>query len=183
MGLIDVFNKRIICIDNSTNSTAYVIFNGKKLESYGEINFPGKDTHERIVHIREALEPLRKQCEGINDMYIEQTTFVQSQKTVILLGLAEGAAIASISHPKMRIHRISPLVWQKYIGNPPLTSPEKTAIRQANPDKTPSWLKNEHRRVRKQRTIDYINNKFGIKEPSDNICDAFGLAVWASENK
>lgn len=183
MGLIDVFNKRIICIDNSTNSTAYAIFNGKKLESYGEIHFPGKDTYERIVQIRDALEPLRKECESINDLYIEQTTFVQSQKTVILLGMAEGAAIASISHPGMRIHRISPLVWQKYIGNPPLTAAEKAAIKKANPDKTASWFKNEQRRIRKQRTVDYINKKFGITEPSDNICDAFGLAVWASENK
>lgn len=178
-----MFNKRIVCIDNSTNSTAWGIFNGKKLESYGEIAFQGKDTYERIVQIRGTLEPLRKECETINDLYIEQTTFVQSQKTVILLGLAEGAAIASISHPKMRIHRISPLVWQKYIGNPPLTAAEKTKLKKDNPGKSANWFKNEQRKIRKQRTMDYINNRFGIAEPSDNICDAFGLAVWASENR
>lgn len=183
MGLVDVFNKRIVCIDNSTNSTAWVIFKGKKLESYGEIKFSGKDTHERIVKVRDALEPLRKECENITELYIEQTTFVQSQKTVILLGLAEGAAIASISHPQMRIHRVSPLVWQRYIGNPPLSAPEKAKIKKENPDKSANWLKEQGRKVRKQRTIDYIHEKFGIADPSDNICDAFGLAVWATETK
>jgi hypothetical protein len=183
VGLIDVFNKRVICIDNSTNSTAYVVFNGKKLETYGEISFPGKDTYERIVKMRQSLEPLKDLCKDISDLYIEQTTFVQSQKTVILLALAEGATIASISNPNMNIHRISPLVWQKYIGNPPLNALEKKQIKEQNLDKTPSWLKNEYRRVRKQITVDYINKRFGIVEPSDNICDAFGLAVWASENR
>jgi Holliday junction resolvasome RuvABC endonuclease subunit len=183
VGLVDIFNRRIICIDNSTNSTAYAVFNGKKLEKYGEISFDGKDTYERIVKIRDALEPLRKECETIKDLYIEQTTFVQSQKTVILLALAEGATIASISNPKMQIHRVSPLVWQRHIGNPPLTAVEKATIKKANPNKSANWLKEQYRKTRKQRTIDYINNKFGIKEPSDNICDAFGLAVWASETK
>jgi Holliday junction resolvasome RuvABC endonuclease subunit len=183
VGLVDVFNKRIVCIDNSTNSTAYVIFKGKKLEKYGEIKFDGKDTYERIVKIRGALEPLREQCKNITDLYIEQTTFVQSQKTVILLGLAEGAAIASISHPEMRIHRVSPLVWQRYIGNPPLTAIEKAAIKKDNPNKSANWLKEQNRKVRKQRTMGYIHEKFGIQDPSDNICDAFGLAVWASETK
>jgi Holliday junction resolvasome RuvABC endonuclease subunit len=179
VNIIPARNKRIICIDNSTASTAYVIFNGRELESYGEINFPGKDTYERIVQINDVLESLKKECDSINDLYIEQTTFVQSQKTVILLALAEGAVISSISHPGMKIHRVSPLVWQKYIGNPPLTASEKANIKKSNPGKTVSWLKNEHRRIRKQRTMDYINNKFGISEPSDNICDAFGLGVWA----
>lgn len=174
-------NKRIVCIDNSTSSTAYVIFNGKELETYGELFFEGKDTYERLVKIKDVLEPLRRECSDINDLYIEQTTFVQSQKTVILLALAEGATISSISHSNMNITRVSPLVWQKYIGNPPLTKAEKTVIKNDNPGKSVSWLKNEHRRVRKQRTIDYINKKFGIVELSDNICDAFGLAVWATK--
>lgn len=180
---MNLFSKRIICIDNSTNSTAYVIFNGKELESYGEIRFPGKDTYERIVKIRDALEPLRKECENIPDLYIEQTTFVQSQKTVILLGMAEGATIASISHPKMQIHRVSPLVWQKHIGNPPLTAIQKAKVKKDNPGKSASWLKEHQRKMRKQRTIDYVHNKFGIEDPSDNICDAFGLAVWVGDTK
>jgi Holliday junction resolvasome RuvABC endonuclease subunit len=183
VGLVDIFNKRVVCIDNSTNSTAWVIFNGKKLESYGEVKFNGKDTHERIVKVRDALYSLRKECENITDLYIEQTTFVQSQKTVILLGLAEGAAIASISHPQMRIHRVSPLVWQRYIGNPPLTIAEKAKIKKDNPNKSANWLKEQGRKIRKQRTIDYIHKKFGIEDPSDNVCDAFGLGVYATETK
>jgi Holliday junction resolvasome RuvABC endonuclease subunit len=183
MGLIDVFNKRIICIDNSTNSTAYVIFNGAELEDYGEIRFPGKDTYSRIVTMREALEPLREKCKNIDDLYIEQTTFVQSQRTVILLGLAEGAAIASISHPSMKITRVSPLVWQKYIGNPPFTKAEKAELKQNNLTKSANWLKEEMRRLRKQRTVDYVHGRFGIDDPSDNICDAFGLACWVVGTK
>jgi hypothetical protein len=160
-----------------------VIFNGKDLEDYGEISFAGKDTYERIVKVRDALEPLRKKCTNITDLYIEQTTFVQSQKTVILLGLAEGAAISSISHPNMKIHRVSPLVWQRHIGNPPLTAAEKAIVKKDNPGKSANWIKERCRKIRKQRTIDYIHNKFGISDPSDNICDAFGLGVWATGSR
>jgi Holliday junction resolvasome RuvABC endonuclease subunit len=183
MALIDIFNNKIICIDNSTNSTAYAIFNGKMLEGYGEISFPGKDTYERLVQIRTSLEPLRKQCEKIADLYIEQTTFVQSQKTVILLGLAEGAVISSISHPGMRIHRISPLIWQKYIGNPLLTTAEKAEIKRNNLGKSTGWLKNEYRRIRKQKTMDHVNNKFNLAETNDNICDSIGLGCYISETR
>lgn len=183
MALIDVFNKRTISIDNSTNSTAFAIFKGKKLERCGEIVFPGKDTYERLVNIRIALEPLKKECENITDLYIEQTTFVQSQKTVILLALAEGATIASISHANMQIHRVSPLVWQKYIGNPPLNTIEKAKLKRTNPGKSVSWLKAEQRRTRKQKTIDYVNKRFNLAETNDNISDAIGLGCWAVDNK
>lgn len=179
MGILTVFNRRFICIDNSTNSTAYCIFNGSKLEEYGEITFKGKDTYERLMNIPKALEPLRKKCEKINELYIEQTTFVQSQKTVILLGMAEGAVISSIGHPGMSVRRVSPLVWQKFIGNPPLTAKEKAKVKADNPNRAATWLKGEHRKIRKQRTMDIINKKFGLQETSDNIGDAFGLALYA----
>jgi Holliday junction resolvasome RuvABC endonuclease subunit len=181
MAISSLINKRILCIDNSTNSTAWAIFEGQKLVESGEIHFPGKDTYERLVNVRECLEPLRKKCVDINELYIEQTTFVQSKGTVILLGLAEGAAISAISHPGMRIHRVSPLVWQNYIGNPALTAAEKTKLRVKNPGKTASWLKAEMRRIRKQRTIDIVNKRFKLKETSDNVCDAIAIGMWASK--
>jgi Holliday junction resolvasome RuvABC endonuclease subunit len=181
MAISSLVNRRIVCIDNSTNSTAWAIFEGKKLIESGEIHFPGKDTYERLVNVRTCLEPLRKKCANINELYIEQTTFVQSKGTVILLGLAEGAAISAVAHAGMRIHRVSPLVWQNHIGNPPLTASEKAKLKLKNAGKTASWLKGEMRRVRKQRTIDIVNKRFKLKETSDNVCDAIGIGIWASK--
>lgn len=183
MGLIDLFNKRIICVDNSTNSCAYAIGEGKNLIEYGEIKFPGKDTYSRLVHIREALADLKIKCEKINDLYIEQTTFIQSKQTVILLGVAEGATISSISHPGMVIHRPAPIVWQRAIGNPPLTKVEKDKLKADNPTKNAAWLKNESRKMRKQRTLDIVNKRFSVNLDNDNLGDALGLLMNVMDNK
>lgn len=183
MALVDLFSKRVICIDNSTNSCAYAIGEGERLIEYGEIKFPGKDTYSRLVNIRTALEQLRQKCENINDLYIEQTTFIQSKQTVILLGVAEGATISSISHSKMNIHRPAPIVWQRSIGNPPLTTQEKNKLKVDNPTKNAAWLKNESRRIRKQRTLDIINKRFDLDLDNDNLGDALGLLIHVMETK
>lgn len=178
-----MFSKRIICIDNSTNSCAYAIGHGKSLIEYGEVNFPGKDTYSRLVNIRDSLDEVRKKCIGLTDVYIEQTTYIQSKQTVILLGVAEGATISSISHPGMVVHRPAPIVWQRAIGNPPLTKAEKDKLKADNPGKNAAWLKTESRKMRKQRTLDIVNKRFGLKLDNDNLGDALGLLAYVMDNK
>ncbi len=183
MGLVDVFNQKVICIDNSTNSCAYAIGEGKRLIEYGEITFPGKDTYSRLVNIRSCLSELREKCKSINTLYIEQTTFIQSKQTVILLGVAEGATISSIAHSTMSISRPQPIVWQRAIGNPPLSKLEIADLKNNNPGKSTAWIKAESRRIRKQRTLDIVNKRFDLELQNDNLGDAVGLFAYISDNK
>lgn len=183
VGLVDVFNQKVICIDNSTNSCAYAIGEGSRLIEYGEIKFPGKDTYSRLVNIRDCLSELREKCKDINSLYIEQTTFIQSKQTVILLGVAEGATISSIAHPGMAIGRPQPIVWQRAIGNPPLSKLELAELRSNNPGKNTAWIKAESRRIRKQRTLDIVNKRFNINLDNDNLGDAVGLFAYIVDKK
>jgi len=183
MGLVDVFNQKVICVDNSTNSCAYAIGEGNKLLEYGEIKFPGKDTYSRLVNIRDCLAELREKCKNINTLYIEQTTFIQSKQTVILLGVAEGATISSIAHPRMSISRPQPIVWQRAIGNPPLSKIELSKLKADNPGKNAAWIKAESRRMRKQRTLNIVNKRFNLELDNDNLGDAVGLLAYIIDNK
>jgi Holliday junction resolvasome RuvABC endonuclease subunit len=183
MALIDLFAKRFISIDNSTNSTSYALWEGSKLIEFGEIVFKGKDTYERLVTIHDALAELREKCVGINDLYIESSAMVNNRKVVILMALAEGAAISAIAHPGMKIHRVSALVWQKAIGNKPWTKAQKDKLKKDNPGKTAGWYKTEERKQRKQYTMDLVEKEFGVKVENDNQSDSLGLGLYIARTK
>lgn len=183
MGLVGLLKTKYIAIDNSTNSTAWSIWQGEDLIDFGEITFKGKDTYERVVSINEALKPLKELCKDINHLYIESSAMVNNRKVVILMALAEGAVISSISHPGMQIHRISALVWQKSIGNKPWTAAQKAQLKKNNPGKTAGWYKTEERRQRKEFTADVVRKALGVEVTTDNQSDSLGLGLHIARTK
>jgi hypothetical protein len=76
---------------------------------------------------------------------------------------------------------ISPTSWQAYIGNKNPTKAEKEAIRIKHPGYADSWYKNQIRNMRKQRTADYFNNKYGIKVVDFDVADSFGIAHYGNQ--
>jgi hypothetical protein len=108
----------------------------------------------------------------------ESAIYVQNKKTVILLAYAFGAVISALINNGAKIEEVSPLAWQNYIGNKPLTKAEKAAIEKDNPGKSKSWYQNKNREFRKQRTMDWAEAEYGIKVDSDNVSDAIGVAHY-----
>ena len=72
--------------------------------------------------------------------------------------------------------------WQNWAGNKRLTTAEKDAIRAATPDKSASWYKTQERQFRKQRTIKFVNERYGLKVDDDDIADAICIGAWAIDN-
>jgi hypothetical protein len=72
--------------------------------------------------------------------------------------------------------------WQNWSGNKRLTVEEKEMIRNSNPGKTNSWYKSQERQYRKQRTIRFVNERFGLKIDDDDVADAIAIGAWTIEN-
>lgn len=164
---------RVLAIDCSTKSLAFAMFDGTKLESYGEVTFPGKSTFERLGVGQEIMRQLQDKFNP-DKIVFEGAVYVQNKKTVILLAMALGAFVSPIVGDA-QVVEVAPISWQNAIGNKPLTKEEKAVIKENNPDQSETWLKEAGRQERKRRTMDFINKTYGIMIESDNISDAIGL--------
>jgi len=76
---------------------------------------------------------------------------------------------------------VQPTSWQAYIKNGNPTKEEKSTIRTLNPGYADSWYKNKLRIMRKQRTVDYFNNKYGLELTDFDVADAFGIAHYSNQ--
>jgi hypothetical protein len=100
---------------------------------------------------------------------------------VIKLSYVYGVVIAELMSTGAKVITISPSAWQAYIGNKNPTKDEKSGIRLANPGYADSWYKNKLRNMRKQRTVDYFNNKYNLSVTDFDVADAFGIAHYANK--
>jgi hypothetical protein len=74
---------------------------------------------------------------------------------------------------------VPPSAWQPFIGNKNFTKQEKESLRNQFPGKTDSWYRNKTRELRKQRTMDFFNNKYDISVSDHDVGDAMGIAYYA----
>jgi hypothetical protein len=174
VSLANALKTRILAIDNSTNSTAWSLWEGSKLIDYGEITFPGKYTFDRIPVMVEALAGLRDIAQTVKAIYIEKTAMINSRQTVILLAMSAGAALASIANSGVKIIEVPALSWQSYIGVK-ITAQDKQKIRKDNPGKVNSWYKTAERKLRKQKIMDFVGKQYGIHVETDNLSDALSI--------
>lgn len=174
---------RFCAIDASTNSLAFAYFENDMLVKYGKIKYFGNDIYEKIVDIARKTKPFFDQFESLDHIIIEQVIYLNSPKTAANLAMSHGAlvssaAIAGIDH----IASVSPMQWQNWAGNKRLTAEEKQSIRNQNPSKSESWYKSQERLYRKQRTIKFVNERYGIKIDDDDVADAVAIGSWTTEN-
>lgn len=172
--------KVIMGIDNSTRSTAYSIFDNGELVRWGEIHYTSADVYDRLLEARLKMTELMKDID-IDVLVVEDTINVRSISTAIKMAYSAGVVI-SVAMEDAKVVTISPLAWQRAIGNPPLTTAEKNKIRKENPSRSKSWLTNANRQFRKQRTMAWVKDKFGVECETDNISDAIALN-WAFAQK
>lgn len=173
---------RVIGIDCSTNSLAYAIFDGDTPVLCGEITFNGADIYERLNDARRKTQALVDTGVLVGD-YIGMEAAIggKSVQVTIKLSYVYGAVLSVLMQNKMRVETVAPITWQTYIGNPNLKAWEKQELRDAHPDRKPSWYQNEGRKMRKQRTLDFAQKFFTIADNSDNVGDAVGIAYYTSE--
>lgn len=183
LSLINGSPKRFCSIDASTNSIAFAIFDDKKLEVIGKINFDGKTNYEKVADASKKLKAFFEQFGNIDSVVIEHTVFMNSPKTAADLALVQGSILGAMSLAGVRkIKSINPIAWQTFIKNGRLTTPEKQLIRDEFPGKSVAWYKNKEREFRKQRTIKFVNTYYDKEITDNDVADAVGIGHYAIFN-
>ncbi len=186
MGIATLMNKtksqRVIGIDASTQSLAFAIFeNGSPIQC-GEIFFQGATVFERLHDARNKVGGLVKSGVLKGDLIvIESAIMVRNVQTAIDLAYVYGSILSELSEETTNLKKVAPISWQTGIGNPNLKKHEKDKMMQEFPGKSKSWYQNKGRSIRKQRTLDIARKHFSIPNGSDNVGDAVGIALWATE--
>ena len=178
-----------ISVDASTNSMAFAIFTcDDTLSAFGKIiyNHSSKSIYDKAGTIgKKSGSTVSALIErfGVTVMIIEQPIFANSPLTASNLALTQGALVgASIFGGIDRVVGTAPIQWQSFIGNKNLTKAEKEQIKLDNPGQSANLLKVRQREIRKQRTMDYVNARFGIDITDNDVGDAIGIGCYALDS-
>ena len=177
--LIKIKAHRVLGIDASTNSVAFCLMENNKPLKWGKINFVGSDIFEKIHDAKNKMHVMLDELKS-DYIVVEGAILVRSPDAVIKLSYVYGVVIAELMSTGAKVITISPSSWQAYIGNKNPTTDEKQAIRVKNPGYADSWYKTQLRNMRKQRTVDYFNNKYGLALNDFDVADAFGIAHYSN---
>ena len=175
-----------IAVDASSNSMAFAIFTyDNMLSAFGKIiyNHSSKSIYDKAGTIGKksgsTVSALIERFE-VRTMIIEKPIFANSPMTASNLALTQGALVgASFMGGIHRIVGTEPITWQSFIGNKNLTKAEKEKIKLDNPTQSANWLKVHQREVRKQRTMTYVNERFGLDIKDNDVGDAIGIGCYA----
>ncbi len=177
--LVKTKANRVLGIDASTNSVAFCLMENNKPLKWGKIEFVGSDIYEKIYDAKVKTHAMLNELKS-DYIAVEGAVLVRSPDAVIKLSYVYGVVIAELMSTGAKVITISPTAWQAHIGNKNPTKDEKAAIRLANPGYADSWYKNKMRNIRKQRTVDYFNNKYGLSLDDFDVADAFGIAHYSN---
>jgi hypothetical protein len=171
---------RVLGVDCSSNSFAFSLYIDGKLDTYGEIEFGTGTLLERIGEANHRINAAYELLDTfhVDKIVIEAATFINNRKTVIDLAYSFGAALSPIIRRGVTVETVPPITWQSFIGNKSFTKVEKDSLAKQYPDKSVSWLKNQTRELRKQRTIDWVKSEHGVIVESDDVADAIGIGFW-----
>jgi len=177
--LVKTKANRVLGIDASTNSVAFCLMENDEPLKWGKIEFTGADIFEKIYDAKVKMHAMLEELKS-DYIAVEGAILVRSPDAVIKLSYVYGVVIAELMSTGAKVITISPTAWQAYIGNKNPTKDEKSAIRLANPGYADSWYKNKMRQIRKQRTVDYFNKKYGLELDDFDVADAFGIAHYSN---
>ena len=168
---------KILGIDSSTNSMAFCVFDGRP-RSWGKIDFYGATIYDKIIDAHNKAKGFRSTLD-IDYVCIESAIMVRSQDVAIKMAMIVGSVISALADDNEMIITVPPSAWQPYIGNKNFTKVEKDLLRKEFPNKSDSWYRNKTRDLRKQRTMDFFNNKYGVNVKDHDAGDAMGIAYYA----
>lgn len=171
---------RVLGIDASTNSIAFCLLENNIPIKWGKINLTGNDIYEKIYDAKCKVFAMIEELKS-DYIAVEGAILVRSPDAVIKLSYVYGVVISELMSSGATVITVPPSSWQAYIGNKNPTKEEKAAIKLKNPGYAESWYKTQLRNMRKQRTVDYFNNKYNLKLDDFDVADSFGIAYYANE--
>jgi Holliday junction resolvasome RuvABC endonuclease subunit len=171
---------RVLGIDASTNSVAFCLMENDKPLKWGKVEFTGSDIYDKIYDAKVKMHAMLDELKS-DYIVVEGAVLVRSPDAVIKLSYVYGVVIAELMSTGAKVITISPTAWQAYIGNKNPTKDEKESIRVKNPGYAESWYKNKLRNMRKQRTVDYFNDKYNLLLDDFDVADSFGIAHYANK--
>jgi Holliday junction resolvasome RuvABC endonuclease subunit len=171
---------RVLGIDASTNSIAFCLMENDVPLKWGKVNLEGIDIYEKIYDAKRKMAMMLDELKS-DYIVVEGAILVRSPDAVIKLSYVYGVVIAELMSTGASVITISPTSWQAYIGNKNPTKEEKAAIRLKSPGYADSWYKNQIRNMRKQRTVDYFNDKYNLNLDDFDVADSFGIAHYANK--
>ena len=118
----------------------------------------------------------------INGIAIESAIMVKSADAGIKIAMIVGALLSAILKPETKVITVAPIQWQSFIGNKNPTKAEKALLELEIPGKSVSWYKATMRDRRKQKTMDFFINNFGVEVTDNDVGDAMGIAYYAYKN-
>ena len=173
-----------LSVDSSTQSLAFAIWT-KRLEAWGKIVFrhEAKGIYDKVGVIGKRTGAFTHELLDtwdITRMVIEKPIFANSPMTAANLALAQGSLVgAALVSGVKEVVGVEPITWAAHIGNANLNKKEKEQIKLDNPNASPNQLKVMQRDFRKSRTMNYVNNRFGINIRDNDIGDAIGIGCYA----
>lgn len=148
---------RVLGLDTSTTSTGYAIIDNGKLIDYGCIKPPKDlDTIDRIIYIEKEVKEIifKKEIEYV---VIEELAIMRNGLTAkILAGLLYHLIIEFRKRELLTV----------------LVRPSEARK---------GRITGKNRQELKQNAIDYVKNKYKIKDVNDDIADSIILAEYGSE--
>ena len=168
-------------IDANTRSLAFTVYWNRRPVKWGKINFEGADVFERMHDAALKIRAVRDELEA-DYIAFESAILakVANADVTIKLAMVYGVCIAELMHDGTEVVTVKPLEWESFIGVPNLTKIEKEKIKTEFPGKSASWYSTKGREIRKQRIIDYANNKWDFWDTTDSdVCDSHGIAEFA----
>lgn len=175
--------KRAMGVDTSTTSLAYCIMEVDADDcwvpiDYGKLDLLGDTIGKRCGDVNRKLYGFLREHDP-TAVFIEAPVFINSKLVTIKLSKIVGAATGVVEATGRDSYEVPPMTWMNYIGNPTRDSPAfKKQLRTDNPGKTKSWYKAESRRLRKERTRQWVIDQFDITIDDDDVTDAFGLCWY-----
>ena len=182
--MINVKPSKFIAIDASTTNLAFALFEFGKIEMIGKIQFEGQNIYQKCIDAAKKTKAIFDLDSFLNSsIIIEHTVFMNSPKTAADLAMVQGAIIGAAGTSGItEIGKVSPITWQNYIGNKPISKEEKILIRSKNPGKSDAWYKSYERNIRKERTANFISVNYDKIIEDYDIADACGIGHWALHN-
>jgi Holliday junction resolvasome RuvABC endonuclease subunit len=171
---------RVMGIDASTKSIAFAVLEGDQLVRCGEIILVGSTVYERLVDARRKMEVLVNIFD-VNFVAMEKAVMVRSAEVGLKMAMVFGAVLSVLLDRGAQVVEVYPIQWQSYIGNKNYTQKQKAQVKVDFPGKSATWYKAKIREQRKQFTLDWVEETYGVKLESDNVSDAFGLAYYAAQ--
>ena len=173
--------KTVMGIDCSTKSLAFCIFYNRRPTRWGKIQFEGATVFERLKDASQKVKALLDEFDV--DFIAMEGAILANNKNVrvtIDLSLVYGAVLAQLLAGRAKVIHVTPLEWQRAVGNPPFSRAESAELKKDFPDRSASWYTNKKRSIRKQRTMDFINEKWPVMNiTDDDVGDSCAIAYYA----